>query len=103
MQVAPEPVGLDLGGLRADPVLGPPGVKAVPLVGPGGLGEGAEERVHPEAVGEQQVRPVAVVGNPGKIRCSHALGLGDLAQAGLREEPARRRPPLPETPPHREG
>src|SRR6266545_1551739 len=95
MQVPPEPVGLDLGGPGADPVLRPPGGKAMALVASGGLGERAEERVHPEAVGEQLVRSVAVIGDPWKVRGPDALGLSELGQAELGEEPARRGPPLP--------
>jgi hypothetical protein len=34
---------------------------------------------------------------------SHVLRVGDLDQARLRKVPAGRSPPLPETPPHREG
>jgi len=101
MQVAPEPVGLDLGGLGPDPVLGPPGVKTVPLEPSGRLGEGAEEGVDAEAVREQQVAAVAVVGDPPQIGGPDVLGIRDLGKTELREEPARRRPPLPEAPPHR--
>jgi len=92
MQVAPKPVRFHLGGPRADPVLGPPGGQTVVLVGSGGLGERAEEGVDPKAVGEQLVRPVAVVGThgrsetrmpfasaisarPGFVRYQHAGGL----------------------------
>jgi hypothetical protein len=102
-EVRPEPVRLDLRGPGPDPALGSPGGKAMALVGSGGLGERAEERVDAEAVGQQQVGPVAVIGDPGQLRCPHAFGVGDLGEAGLRQVPARRRPPLPEAPPHREG
>jgi hypothetical protein len=100
MQVPPEAVGLDLGGFRPDPVLGPPGLQAVAPEGSGGLGEGAEERVDAEAVGDELVRPVARVRDPGQVRGPDVLGVGDLDQALLRQVPARGSPPLPETPPH---
>jgi len=102
VEVPPEPVGLDLRRFRANPVLWTPGDETVALVGSGGLGERAEERVDAEAVGEHLTRPVAVIGNPGQVRGSDVLRLGDRGKAFLREEPAGRRPPLPETPPHGE-
>jgi hypothetical protein len=95
MQVAPEPVGLDLRGFRPDPVLGAPCREAVGLDPPGGLDERAEERVHPEAVGEQQVGPVAVVGDPRQVRDPDALGVGDLDNSDLCEVPACWRLPSP--------
>src|SRR5581483_9709637 len=49
IQVPSEPVGLDLRRSRADPVFWPPGGQTVALEAPGGLREGAEERVDPQA------------------------------------------------------
>jgi len=103
MQVPSEAVWLDLDRFRSDPVLGPPGGQAVLLEGPGGLRERAEERVHPEAVGDQLVGSIAGIRDPGQVRGPDVLGVGDLDQAFLREVPAGGSPPLPETPPHREG
>jgi hypothetical protein len=103
MQVASEPVGLHLGGPGPDPVLGPPGGQAMALEGSGDLGERAEERVHPQPMGDHLARAVAGVRHPGKVRGPDVLGVGDLDEALLCEVPARGCPPLPETPPHREG
>jgi hypothetical protein len=65
------------------------------LLGSGGLGERAEERVDPQPVGEHEVRPVARIGDPGKVRDPHVLRVRDLDQARLREVPARGSSPSP--------
>jgi hypothetical protein len=102
MQVPPEPVGLDLHGRGADPALGSPGLKAMARQQPRDLGERAEEGVDSEAVGEVPARPVALVGDPGQVRCPDALRGGDHLEAALREEPARGWSPLAEPPPRGE-
>jgi hypothetical protein len=102
VQVPPEAVGLDLSGLRADPVLGPPRDQAVPLVASGGLDQDAEERVHSEPVGEVLAASVALVGDPGQVRDPDALDLRADAQARLGEEQAVGWSPLPEAPPRGE-
>ncbi len=102
MQVASEPVGLDLGGSSPDPVLRPPGGQTVAFVPSRGLRQRAEEGVDAQAVSEHVASSVAVIGDPGQVRGSNALGLGDLGKAELGEDEARRRPPLPETPPRSE-
>src|SRR5262245_6713488 len=102
MQIPAEPVGLHLRGRCPDPALGAPGSQAVVLARPGGLHEGAEERVDPEAMGEVAASSVALVRNPGKVRGSDALRIGDLAQAGLREKPTRGWPSFCEASPRRE-
>jgi hypothetical protein len=75
----------------------------VPPEGPGGVGERAEERVDPEAVGNHLARPVARIRDPRQIRHADLLRIGDLNEPDLREVPAGGSPPLPETFPHREG
>src|SRR5215204_2400395 len=65
------------------------------LEGSGGLGERAEEGVDPQPVGEHEVRPVARIGDPGKVRDPHVLRVRDLDQARRCEVPAGGRPPSP--------
>jgi hypothetical protein len=43
-------------------------------VRPGGLGEGAQEGIHPEAMGEVPVGPIALVGDPRHVGGRDALG-----------------------------
>jgi hypothetical protein len=103
MEVPSEPVGFDLDRSGPDPVFRPPGGQTVALEGSGGLGEGAEERVDPEAVSDELVGPGRSNRAPKGGQEPHAFGVGNLDQVRLREVPARGSPPLPETPPHREG
>jgi hypothetical protein len=55
VQVSPEPVGLHLRGPGAHPVLGTPRGQTMVLLEAGGLRQGAEEGVDPEAVGQVPV------------------------------------------------